>query len=154
MSCNRQAPTSIIVDTNTITLTRLPVNLSFSSLWKTLLAEGATAKLSPPASPITGFTIGPRSKTSLSPTAYLDDIAAMTAQAFSLGWIDKSGTVTSLDQKLHDVTGALAKGNAKEAANKLTAFMKEVEAQQGKHLTSEAYALLFFNAQYLRDHLL
>src|SRR5437667_7519256 len=153
MSCNRQAPTSIIVDTNTITLTRLPVNLSFSSLWKTLLAEGATAKLSPPASPITGFTIGPRSNTSLSPTAYLDDIAALIAQAFSHGWIDNSGIVTSLGQKLQAVRRALTRGNAKEAANKLTAFMHEVEAQQGKHLTSEAYALLFFNAQYLRAHL-
>ena len=110
-------------------------------------------KLSPPASPITGFTIGPRSNTSLSPTAYLDDIAALIAQAFSHGWIDNSGIVTSLGQKLQAVTRALTRGNAKEAANKLRAFMQEVEAQQGKHLTSEAYALLFFNAQYLRAHL-
>jgi hypothetical protein len=28
-----------------------------------------------------------------------------------------------------------------------------VQAQQGKHLTSEAYALLYFNAEYLRDQL-
>jgi len=83
----------------------------------------------------------------------LDDIAALIAQAFSHGWIDNSGIVTSLGQKLQAVTRALTRGNAKEAANKLRAFMQEVEAQQGKHLTSEAYALLFFNAQYLRAHL-
>jgi hypothetical protein len=115
-------------------------------------SEDEIEQLPPPAQPITGSTIGPRS-TIPSPTAYVDDIAALKDQAFNAGWIDNSGIVNSLDQKLQAVIDALNRGNSKEAANTLTAFMREVEAQQGKHLTGEAYALLFFNAQYLRDHL-
>lgn len=40
-----------------------------------------------------------------------------------------------------------------EAKNILDASLNEVEAQNGKHLTSEAYALLKYNVQYLVERL-
>ena len=44
---------------------------------------------------------------------------------------------------------ALQRGDKSTAVNVLTAFVAEVDAQTDKHLTSEAAALLKFNAQYL-----
>jgi hypothetical protein len=41
----------------------------------------------------------------------------------------------------------------KTAKNVLGSFLNDVQAQNGKHLTSEAYALLYFNGKYLVDHL-
>jgi photosystem II stability/assembly factor-like uncharacterized protein len=117
-----------------------------------LNSEDDIETLPPPVPPITGFTIGPRTTTALTPQAYVDDIIQLNQRAFALGWIDDSGLLDSLDQKLQAIKQALSKGANKEAVDTLTTFMQEVEAQQGTHLTSEAYALLFFNAQYLRDH--
>jgi hypothetical protein len=64
--------------------------------------------------------------------------------------------------KLDNAKKKLAEGSPGATKNILRAFINEVEAQgcatyencpPGKHLTSEAYALLKFNAQYLIDNL-
>ncbi|MDZ7262124.1 MAG: hypothetical protein ONB05_08475, partial [candidate division KSB1 bacterium] len=65
------------------------------------------------------------------------------------GWIDNQGIANSLDAKLDNAKKQLEKGKTKTAINVLQAFVNEVEAQKDKHLTSEAYALLKYNAEYL-----
>lgn len=86
----------------------------------------------------------------------------MKHEAFDLGWIKNKGILQSLDAKIESAKRALERGQTKTAMNKLNAFINEVEAQgcasyedcpPGKHLTSEAYGLLKYNAQYLIDHL-
>jgi hypothetical protein len=47
-----------------------------------------------------------------------------------------------LDVKLNAALAALQAGNNNEAANQLNAFLNEVSAQSGKHLSPEAVALL------------
>ena len=66
-----------------------------------------------------------------------------------LGWITNKGTCNSLEVKLRNVHKHLENEKPKQAANVLGAFLNEVEAQKDKALTSEAYALLFFNGEYL-----
>lgn len=110
-----------------------------------------------------GKTVGPTAPPAIfSPTSFLDYIIDLKHQAFSLGWIDNSGIVNSLDVKLDNARKKLAEGSPGAAKNILNAFINEVEAQgcvsyencpPGKHLTSEAYALLKYNAQYLIDNL-
>ncbi len=101
-----------------------------------------------------GITIVPTAPpANLIPIAFLDTLTSYKHQASALGWIDSVGVVNSLDQKLTIARRLIERGNINAARNILNAFINEVEAQNGHHLTSEAYALLKFNAEYLRDHL-
>jgi len=95
-------------------------------------------------------TIGPVSPpASFVALSFLDTLISYKHQALALGWISNEGIANSLDQKLENARKQLEHGNDKAAKNMLEAFLNEVEAQKDKHLTSEAYALLKFNAEYL-----
>jgi hypothetical protein len=90
-------------------------------------------------------------------TAFLDTLTSYKHQAFALGWIKNQGIVQSLDAKLDNAKRQLQRNNTTAARNTLQAFLNEVEAlwkdeehpYGGKQITSEAYALLKFNAEYL-----
>ena len=83
----------------------------------------------------------------------LDTLVSLKHQAVANGWIDNQGVANSLDSKLDNAKSKLEAGDTTAAKNMLNAFVNEVEAQNGKHLTSEAYALLKYNAEYLIDRL-
>jgi len=105
-----------------------------------------------PSNTVKGKTLGPKDLpypfTALS---FLDTITSYKHQSADLGWIINKGIINSLDQKLENARKLLVQGNNKAAKNTLEAFVNEVEAlnKKGKQLTSEAYALLKFNAEYL-----
>jgi hypothetical protein len=114
--------------------------------------------LTPYGPGIVGKTVGPV----LPPTpfvalAFLDTLTSYKHQAFALGWIKNQGIVQSLDAKLDNAKAQLNRNNKTAARNTLQAFLNEVEAlwkgeehpYGGKQITSEAYALLKFNAEYL-----
>ena len=84
---------------------------------------------------------------------FLDTLISYKHQALSLGWIDNEDIANSLDSKLDNTKKNLASGDNTAAKNILRAFIYEVEAQNGKQLTSEAYALLKYNAEYLINRL-
>ena len=93
---------------------------------------------------------------------FLYYIRGLQQEAERLGWITSIGVGNSLDGKLNNVRKKLQFGNSKAAANILNTFINEVEAQgcatyddcpKGKHLSSEAWALLKFNAEYLLGRL-
>ncbi len=108
-------------------------------------------------------TVGPTAPPAdFKPLAFFEYIIDLKHRAVSLGWITNDGIVNSLDAKLANAKKKLTEGSPGAAKNILNAFISEVEAQgcatyencpSGKHLTSEAYALLKYNAQYLIDHL-
>jgi hypothetical protein len=91
------------------------------------------------------------------PLTFLDTLISYKHQAFALGWIKNQGIVQSLDAKLDNAKRQLQRNNTTAARNTLQAFLNEVEAlwkgeehpYGGKQITSEAYALLKFNAEYL-----
>ncbi|MEW6324048.1 MAG: hypothetical protein AB1515_01530 [Nitrospirota bacterium] len=93
---------------------------------------------------------------------FLSYLIELKHQAGTLGWITNKGAENSLDVKLDQVKKKLEAGEPKAAANVLAAFLNEVNAQgcathdgcpSGKHLRPEAWALLKFNAEYLRSQL-
>ncbi len=101
-----------------------------------------------------GLTISPQTISEfLSPPSLLDTLISYKHQAMALKWIDNEGIANSLDQKLENAKQKLENRDSVAARNILQAFVNEVEAQKDKHLTSEAYALLKFNAEYLIDRL-
>ena len=98
--------------------------------------------------PFTLFT-EPQLFINLFPSTLLDNLISYKHQAFDLGWINNKGIYNSLDKKLENAKKHLKKDKTKQAINMLNAFINQVEAQNGEHLTSEAYALLKYNAEYL-----
>jgi 2',3'-cyclic-nucleotide 2'-phosphodiesterase (5'-nucleotidase family) len=63
------------------------------------------------------------------------------------GEIKKSGIYNSLHSKLEGALAKLEEGNPKAAINKLQAFINQVNAQSGKHITSDAAASLLMDAE-------
>ncbi|MBU0474672.1 MAG: hypothetical protein KKF62_10970 [Bacteroidetes bacterium] len=84
---------------------------------------------------------------------FIDTLKTYSDISYTLGWIKNKGLLNSLQVKLEQAKSQLEKGKPKQTINSLTAFINEVEAQNEKGLTSEAYALLKFNAEYLIEQL-
>lgn len=99
--------------------------------------------------------------------AYLIDLKH---QAADLGWIGGPKLVEELDKKLDQVKEKLTANEIEPAVGKLKSFIEKVEAhykeikeheiekikegkEEKKFVTSEGYALLKFNAEYLREQL-
>ena len=69
------------------------------------------------------------------------------------GMIDNDGVYNALMAKLQAITASIdRKGKQDSAANVLQAFINDVTAQSGKHITTEAAALLIADAQWILDH--
>jgi hypothetical protein len=68
---------------------------------------------------------------------------------YSSGAIDNWGIYISLLAKLQGALKALSKGQTDVAINKLTAFINEVQAQSGNHITAEAAAILIADARWV-----
>ena len=130
---------------------------------------------------IHGYTIAPADPPSpFVPMDFLDTLISYKNQSVTLGWLtngpahekDESddradeGIVERLDRRLDKAKDALAKSDSVKARLELALFVKEVEQLYGKEdkgerskekgkevLTSEAYALLKYNAEYLIDRL-
>ncbi|MEX1277268.1 MAG: hypothetical protein WEB62_10335 [Bacteroidota bacterium] len=103
-----------------------------------------------------GMTVGPSAPPmSFSPLAWVDTLISYKHRAFALGWIKNQGIVQSLDAKLENAKAQLQRGNKTSARNILQTVINEVEAlnDQGNQLTSEAYALLKYNAEFLLSKL-
>ncbi len=101
-----------------------------------------------------GQTIGPKAPPKVfDGNSFIDYLIALVNQSRTQGWIDNDGITNSFLAKLKNVQVKLASRDNNTAKNVLGAFLNDVQAQNGKHLTSEAYALLYFNGKYLVDHL-
>jgi hypothetical protein len=99
-------------------------------------------------------TVGPTAPpANFDPVTFMQTIQSYKEQAFQQGWIDNSGIANSLDVKLNVALNSLQAHDNNTAKNVLNAFLNEVQAQSGKHLSTEAVALLEFNAQYLLSKL-
>jgi len=70
-------------------------------------------------------------------------------EAYQKGRINNKGIYNSLNKKLANANKHLEKGKTKQAVNMLNSFLNEVKAQKDKHLTSEVYTLLKYNAELL-----
>ena len=69
------------------------------------------------------------------------------------GQIDNDGVYVSLLSKLNVIQSALDKGKTSLAINTLQAFINDVNAQSGKHITAEAATLLVADAQWVVEHM-
>jgi hypothetical protein len=86
-------------------------------------------------------------------TATIQSTIAGANRFYSEGKIDNGGILNSLTKKPENAQKDLDKGKTDTAINKLTAFVNEVSAQSGKHITAEAANLLIADAQWVIAHL-
>lgn len=109
-----------------------------------------------------GKTVGPRAPAQeFVPLEFLNYLITLVHDSRKQGWIRNDGVRTSLLAKLINAKRQLERKQTVAAKNMLNAFLQEVQAVScpefscpgNKPLTSEAYALLFFNGQFLFDRL-
>jgi hypothetical protein len=70
-----------------------------------------------------------------------------------LEWATDAGVCVELEEDLSEIRTALVAGDSLSAANALAEFIALVETEKNTSLTSEGYALLYFNAEYLAERL-
>lgn len=109
-----------------------------------------------------GKTVGPKPPPKeFVPIESLNYLTTLLHDSRQLGWIKVDGVHKSLLAKLINAKRKLEEGQPAVAKNMLNAFLNEVQATScqefscpgNKPLTSEAFALLFFNGQFLVEHL-
>ncbi|MDZ7716202.1 MAG: hypothetical protein U5J95_08330 [Balneolaceae bacterium] len=99
-------------------------------------------------------TIGPRKlPEDIGHTVLLDTLYSYLAFSCDTTWIETGGVCRSLEAKLDNVARQLDRDNTRTAANNLQAFLNEVQALKERQLSSEAFALLYYNGEYLLDRL-
>lgn len=109
-----------------------------------------------------GRTVGPKPPPqNFIPIEFLNYLITLLHDSRQQGWIKVDGIHKSLLAKLLEAKRALEKDQTRTAKNTLNAFLNEVRAVScsefscpgNKPLTSDAYALLFFNGQFLFERL-
>jgi hypothetical protein len=68
--------------------------------------------------------------------------------------ISNKGIYNSLDKKLQGALDSFEKRQGAVTINKLEAFIKEVQAQSGNHITADAVTLPIADAQWVIDDLI
>ena len=83
----------------------------------------------------------------------IDELKTEIEELGSDGEIDNQGIGTSLLAKLNVAQMLIDDGKTDQAQNILNAFISEVQAQSGKHITPEAADILIESAEYILSHL-
>jgi hypothetical protein len=98
-----------------------------------------------------GKTIGPKAPPKIfSLSQAIVDLKSLLTEAAELKWLqDKNSWRQSIEAKLDAAKKKLDLGDKKSASNILNALLSEIDAQKNKQLTSEGYALLYYNVKYL-----
>jgi hypothetical protein len=102
----------------------------------------------------TRSTIGPANLLSpFIPLNFLDTLSRYTTQSRTLGWIKDDATANKYLNYFASAKTLLQANNVTSAKQVLNTVISNTIADSTAHLTSEAYALLRFNTEYLNDSL-
>jgi len=101
-----------------------------------------------------GVTVGPDNPPRpFSAAAFARQLAQYVSTSLDNGWIESTQVGQQLRSALAELQGAIEKGEKPRAVKILSELSARVEREKGKALLSEAYALLKFNLEFLRDKL-
>lgn len=84
--------------------------------------------------------------------ATIDSLIPGLDRLYAEGKITNQGIYNSLRKKLQGALEAFEKRQGVVTINKLEAFINEVRAQSGKHITAEAADLLIADAQWVINY--
>ena len=101
-----------------------------------------------------GTTIFPREDIIESSLHFTDTLETFRFRSCEeLNWATNAKVCGELEDNLSEVKANLQAGDSRSAANALSDFIELIEQEKDESLTSEGYALLYFNAEYLRKRL-
>lgn len=86
-------------------------------------------------------------------TQIVDTLITYVPRSENLDWILISALATDIEAHLQSTRTALIAADEGAAATELAALLALVEAEKDANLTSEAYAIFRYNAEYLLDQL-
>jgi hypothetical protein len=110
--------------------------------------------LTPYGPGVVGKTIGPvLPPDPFDPAGFLGTLLSYTTQSKTLGWIAEQTTVEKYLGYFNSVKASLQDSNFTAARNTLKLVLEDVNVDSTSALTSEAYALLRFNTEYLLSQL-
>lgn len=99
-------------------------------------------------------TIGPTAPADpFDASTFLDTLISYTTQSLALGWIADQQTADKYEDHFNIAKTQLQQQDTTAARSELQTVLQEVDQDSGSVLTSEAYALLRFNTEYLLDQL-
>ena len=97
-----------------------------------------------------GYTLGPvDSPSPFVPLDFLDTLSNYTVQSRSLGWIRGQATAGKYLGYFTSAKIGLQQNNVSSARSTLQQVLQDVNADSTSNLTSEAYALIRYNTEYL-----
>jgi hypothetical protein len=101
-----------------------------------------------------GFTIGPvKLPTPFVPIDFLDTLSTFTTQSRTLGWITSQTVADKYLAYFSTAKTQLQQHNTAGARTTLQSVLHDVNVDSSSTLTSEAYALLRYNTEYLLSQL-
>jgi hypothetical protein len=101
-----------------------------------------------------GLTIGAANPPDpFSAAGFADSLIQYCVKSDSLNWITDSASTAKYSGYFENAKSHIQQNNKPAAINVLDSVLTNVEADGGVTLTSEAYALIKYNTEYLRDHL-
>lgn len=87
------------------------------------------------------------------PSNFIDTLTNYTAQSRSLGWINDQATADKYSGYFSSVKASLQQNNTGAARTVLQQVLQQVNIDSTNNLTSEAYALIRYNTEYLLSQL-
>ncbi len=84
---------------------------------------------------------------------FIDTLNIYIDTSCSLGWIKNSLTANKYDSLFNTAKAQLQQNNITGVKNKLNKVLLDVDIDSTSNLTSEAYALIKYNTEYLLEHL-
>jgi len=101
-----------------------------------------------------GRSIGPSAPPKLFvPAVFLDTISSYISQCHTLNWIKDHNSADRYHDYFASAQLKLRSNNVSDASSILNGVLLQVNADSASNLTSEAYALIRFNTEYLIAHL-
>jgi hypothetical protein len=103
---------------------------------------------------LAGFTLGTRdTTTTIGASQWPDTLIGYVTQSRALGWIKDQPTADKYLSYFSSVRAQLVQGDSVGARAVLQQVLRDVDIDSTTNLTSEAYALLRYNTEYLVDKL-
>jgi hypothetical protein len=103
---------------------------------------------------VKGYTLGPKDiDTPFIPTNFLDTLRNYTQRSLELGWIINQATADKYDSLFNTAKTLLEGNHIPYVESTLQTVLEEVDEDSSGNITSEAYALLRYNTEYLLENL-
>ena len=100
-----------------------------------------------------GYTIGPGDRTNnFIPINFLDTLLAYNSRSFNLNWIKDSLTENKYTNYFTTAKTRLQQSNIAGVKNTLNQVLQDLDVKSTSNLTSEAYALIKYNTEYLLNN--